>query len=235
MGMLGRLFRLGSATANEAMDGLESGKEVELTKGDLRELKKDENKVLEALAEIKSSVVGLRRDIKAAQTRQTSYENNAMALLEKDAEDSQGLAAQNASQAEQEEAEVTTLQDQLTQQTQLENETRENLRTIQTATSSANNDLRLMSSMSAASKSAEKARAGLSGVGKSNALSRIQERKAKLQGGLDKQRALSELAKEGSPTALADATKSALGGGANSKLAALKAKMAEKKGTTIEA
>ena len=45
--------------ANEAVDKMEEGREVELTKGDLRELKKDEDKVMEALAEIKSSVVGI--------------------------------------------------------------------------------------------------------------------------------------------------------------------------------
>jgi len=42
MGFFSRIFRLGAASANEALDKLESGREVELTKGDLKALKKDE-------------------------------------------------------------------------------------------------------------------------------------------------------------------------------------------------
>ncbi|MBF0432770.1 MAG: PspA/IM30 family protein [Fibrobacteria bacterium] len=226
MGFFSRLFRLGSASANEMLDNLESGKEVELTKGDIRALKKDEAKVLEGLAEIKASIVSLERDIKAARTRKDSYENNAMALLQKDPEDASGLARQNAIEVEAEEEKIYTLHEQLVQQTKLEMETRENLRTIQQAIRSADNDLKLMSSMSAAKRSADKARTGLAGLGKSNALDRIQDRKKKLMHEMEKSRALQEISQEGSPQALEDATRKALANNAGAnKLEELRKKL----------
>jgi phage shock protein A len=228
MSFFSRLFRLGAASANEALDSLENGKEVELTKGDIRSLKKDEGKVLEGLAEIKASIVALQRDIKSAKTRKESYENNAMALLGKDPQDSSNLAQQNAAEAEAEEGNLHSLNEQLIQQTKLEMETRENVRTIQEALRSADNDLRLMQSMSAARRSADKARSGLAGIGRSNALERIQSRKAKVIQDLDKSRALQELSQESRPGKLEEATQKALSAGAGSgKLAQLRAKLAD--------
>ncbi len=229
MGFFSRLFRLGSASANEMLEKLESGKEVELTKGDLVALKKDEAKVLEALAEIKASIVSLQRDIKAGQNRMESYENNAMALLSKDPEDKNNLAQQNAMEAEREEENIKLLNQQLIEQTKLEMETRENLRTIQEAARSADNDLRLMKSMVAAKKSAEKARTGMQGLGKSSALERIQERKKKISFDLEKSRAMSEISKEGGTDQLTAATKAALGStGGSNKLEQLKKRMITK-------
>jgi phage shock protein A len=226
MGFFSRLFRVGSASANQLLDNLESGKEVELTKNDIKALKKDESKVLEGLAEIKASIVSLERDIKAAKVRRESYENNAMALLQKDPSDSNNLAQQNAIESEKEEEALHLLNTQLIQQTKLEMETRDNLRTIQEAVRSADNDLRLMSSMSAAKRSADKARTGLAGVGKSSALQRIQERKQKISHEMDKSRAMQELAKESSPQSLEEATQKALSQGAGSnKLEQLRARL----------
>ncbi len=228
MGFFSRIFRLGAASANDALEKLESGKEVELSRQDVRALKKDEGKVLEGLAEIKVSIVSLQRDIKAAQTRKESYENNAIALLTKDASDANGLANQNALESEKEEDNVLLLSEQLIVQTKLEMETRESLRAIQEALRTADNDLKLMTSMSAARKSMEKARSGLSGVGKSNALERIQKRKKKIALDMDKTRALNELSKEGSTMDLNSETKKALGSGASQtskKLEQLKARL----------
>ena len=226
MGFFSRLFRLGAAGANEMLDKMESGREVELTKGDIKKLKEDEGRVLEGLAEIKASIVSLERDIKAAKIRKDSYENNALALLQKDAEDASGLAQQNAVEAESEEENIRVLNEQLIEQTRLEMETRNNLKTIQNSLRSTDNDLRLMQSMSAAKRSADKARTGLQGIGKSNALERIQERKKKLTHDLEKSRALQELSKEGSTDALEDATRKALSDGAGAKkLAKIKARL----------
>jgi phage shock protein A len=226
MGFFSRLFRLGAASANEVLEKMESGREVELTKGDIKKLKEDEGRVLEGLAEIKASIVALERDIKAAKARKDSYENNALALLQKDAEDSSGLAQQNAMEAEREEENIRVLNEQLIDQTKLEMETRSNLKTIQDSLRSADNDLKLMQSMSAARRSSEKARTGMQGMGKSNALERIQERKKTLTHDLEKARALQEISKEGSTDALEEATHKALSEGAGvKKLAQIKARL----------
>lgn len=226
MGFFSRLFRLGSAGANEMLEKLESGREVELTKGDMNALKKDEGKVLEGLAEIKASIVSLERDINAGKIRRENYENNAVALLQRDPEDKEGLAQQNAAEVEKEEENLHMLNQQLIQQTKLEMETRENLRTIQEALRTAENDLRLMQSMSAAKRSAEKARSGLAGLGRSNALERIQERKKKISHDLEKSRAMQELTKESRTNLLEDSTRKALSQGAGTnKLAELRARL----------
>ena len=105
-------------------------------------------------------------------------------------------------------------------------ETRGNLRTIQEALRSADNDLRLMKSMSAAKRSADKTRTGLQGIGKSNALERIRERKQKLETDLEKSRALKEISEENSKNSLEDATRKALEGGkGETKLAEIKARL----------
>ena len=193
------------------MEKLESGREVELTKRDLKILQKDETKVLEGFAEIKIAIRTLEEELVAANTRKQSYENNVMSLLQKDPNDSQSLAQQNAIEAEREEEQIQVLQQQINQQQHLEKETKDNLNKIQQALSTANNELKLMSSMVATKKSAQKVLNISHGEESSNALSRIAERKKKLATEVIKSKVVAEMSKKTTSQTLEEKTHQALG------------------------
>ncbi len=209
---LNRFFRIGAVSVEQILEKMESGREVELTKRDLKILAKDQDKVLESLAEVKTTILMVSKEIEAANIRQLSYENNAVALLNQDPEDTQSLAQKNAAEAEIEEEKILLLEQQLAQHQHLEEEIQGNLDSLQQALSSANHELKLMSSMVATKQSAEKVR-GISGQGEgaSNALNRIAERKKKLALDVAKTKAISEMRKQTKQFSLQEQTKQALG------------------------
>jgi len=232
-GVFSRLFNMGKAGVNEAMDAMEKGREYELAKVDLDELRKDEARALEAEGTVRGAILTLQRELEQATGEAQKFEQQAMSLLEGDPEDSQGLAQRNAARAEELEGNATALQAQIGEQKKLLEEAVSRREEIQAAVKTAENDLKLMNSMASVRKSTEKAVRGL--PGRSNAMERLQERKKKMQQEMDVTRAMSEVQKEVSGDALQKQTEAALGvrPGAD-KMAALRAKMAKKTGEATE-
>ena len=81
MKILKRLFSLGKAEANSAIDNLEDP--IKMTEQGIRDLKADLEKSLQGLAEIKSLAIRARNDMETAQNRAKDYENKAMMLLKR--------------------------------------------------------------------------------------------------------------------------------------------------------
>ena len=81
MGILNRMFKIGQAETNSALDKLEDP--IKMTEQGIKDLKVDLDKSLQALAEIKALAIRSRGEMNTAKARAADYEKKAMLLLQK--------------------------------------------------------------------------------------------------------------------------------------------------------
>ena len=81
MNVFRRLFKLGSAEAHSAIDKLEDP--IKMTEQGIRDLKKNLDDSLKALAEVKAMAIRSKNDAEKAAKRAEEYERKAMLLLQK--------------------------------------------------------------------------------------------------------------------------------------------------------
>lgn len=81
MGIFKRLFNIGQAEANSAIDKLEDP--IKMTEQGLRDLKNDLDQALHGLAEVKAMAIRSKNDVETYKSKAKDYENKAMLLLKK--------------------------------------------------------------------------------------------------------------------------------------------------------
>ncbi len=81
MSVFSRLFKIGQSEAHSIVDKLEDP--IKLTEQGIRDLKKDLDESLKALAEVKAMSIRAKKESADAKNRAKSYENKAMMLLTK--------------------------------------------------------------------------------------------------------------------------------------------------------
>ncbi len=81
MNVFKRLFKIGEAEAHSAIEKLEDP--IKLTEQGIRDLKKDLDSSLQALAEVKALAIRTRNDITKHKNKANDYEGKAMLLLKK--------------------------------------------------------------------------------------------------------------------------------------------------------
>ncbi len=81
MSIFKRLFKIGEAEANSAIDKLENP--IKLTEQGIRDMKKDLEKSLKALAEVKAMAIRSKSEISNYSESAKDYEKKAMMLLKK--------------------------------------------------------------------------------------------------------------------------------------------------------
>ena len=81
MSVFKRLFKIGQAEAHNIVDKLEDP--IKLTEQGIRDLKRDLDQSLKALAEVKAMSIKAKKESAEARNRAKSYENKAMMLLTK--------------------------------------------------------------------------------------------------------------------------------------------------------
>ncbi len=81
MGIFKRIFKIGQAEANSAIDKLEDP--IKMTEQGLRDLKKDLNQALQGLAEVKAMAIRSKNEVETYKSKAKDYENKAMLLLKK--------------------------------------------------------------------------------------------------------------------------------------------------------
>ena len=81
MSMFRRLFKIGQSEAHSAIDKLEDP--IKLTEQGIRDLKKDLDKSLQALAEVKAMAIRSRNDVNTYKNKAADYESKAMLLLKR--------------------------------------------------------------------------------------------------------------------------------------------------------
>ncbi len=81
MGVFKRLFKVGQSEAHSAIDKLENP--IKMTEQGIRDLKKDLDASLKALAEVKAMAIRSKNDVKTHKSKADDYENKAIQLLKK--------------------------------------------------------------------------------------------------------------------------------------------------------
>lgn len=81
MNIFKRLFKIGQAEAHSAVDKLEDP--IKLTEQGIRDLKKDLESSLHALAEVKAMAIRAKREVSEHSGKAKDYETKAMLLLKK--------------------------------------------------------------------------------------------------------------------------------------------------------
>jgi len=222
MGLLGRMFNIGKAKVEGAVEIAEDKNAVGLAKQDVAEMKKLLNEATANVGKIKGRIMGYERDLKAQRQEKKDLEEKAIKLMEAGAED---VAEEVAVKIESVEAEIETLSAALKQQQALEKQHSYSQNSLRQKIQQAESQMRQLQTMS----EVEKANAALTEVnqdGANSALSRFESRLNKQQERLDASTATLQAQKEASPEALDDKINSALGKKAGSDtLARLKAKM----------
>ena len=81
MNVFKRLFKIGQAEANSAVDKLEDP--IKMTEQGIRDLKKDLSAALQALAEVKALAIRAKNDAKTHTDKASDYERKAVLLLKR--------------------------------------------------------------------------------------------------------------------------------------------------------
>ena len=81
MNVFKRIFKVGTAEAHSLVDKLEDP--IKMTEQGIRDLKKDLDDSLKALAEVKSMAIRSRNDMQTNNAKAKDYEQKAMMLLKK--------------------------------------------------------------------------------------------------------------------------------------------------------
>lgn len=81
MSVFKRLFKVGQAEAHSAVDKMENP--IKMTEQGIRDLKKDLDGSLKALAEVKAMAIRAKNDVQSNKSKASDYENKAVQLLKK--------------------------------------------------------------------------------------------------------------------------------------------------------
>ncbi len=81
MSLFKRLFKVGQAEAHAVVDKLEDP--IKMTEQGIRDLKKDLDKSLQALAEVKALAIRSKKDLTTNKEMAKNYEQKAILLLQK--------------------------------------------------------------------------------------------------------------------------------------------------------
>jgi len=81
MNIFKRIFKMGEAEAHSAVDKLENP--IKMTEQGIRDLKKDLDKSLHALAEVKAMAIRSKNDVQTFTNKSKDYEQKAMLLLKR--------------------------------------------------------------------------------------------------------------------------------------------------------
>lgn len=239
MSLFKRLFTIGKAETNAVIDKLEDP--IKMTEQGIRDMKKDLEKSLKSLAEVKALQIRSKNDTKKEAERAADYERKAMLLIQRaesgqiSAEEADRLASEALNKKAECEAHVARTTQEQEQFGNNVSSLENNVKTLRTKVSSWENELKTLKArvkVATATKNLNKQMANLDSSSTISMLERMKDKVAQ-------EEALSEAYGDISNEAksLDDEIDNAIGSdsqleSANS-LAALKAKMAASKGTNL--
>ena len=236
MGILSRLFGIGKAEVNSAVDKLEDP--IKMTDQGIRDLKSDLDKSVRALAEVKAMCIRAKNEVDKAKQDAADYENKAMLLLKRaesgamdnaEADRLATLALQKKSETLQN---IPTLQTTYEKYNAQVNKLEDAIKRLKSNIAKWENEAKMLKARAKVSEATSQVNKQLAGIDSSDTVSMLEKMKEKV----DQQEALAESYLELADTnrSVDDELDSALEGtsiGASNELAALKAKMAGALGT----
>jgi phage shock protein A len=233
MGLFQRIFKLGQAEAHNAINKLEDP--IKLTEQGIRDLKKDLDESLKALAEVKALEIRSRREVDENTNRAKSYEAKAVKLLQAGANGSMDSAEADrlASEALSRKAEVERAAAQARghyEQLQVQiNNINKSVEKIRSNVSKYENELKMLKARSKVSSATKKINKSLSGIDSNGTVAMLERMKDQVAEDEALAEAYGEVANESkSIDDEIDAALDSTSSSANSELEALKAKLKKK-------
>lgn len=230
MGILNRLFTVGKAEAHAAIDKLENP--IKVTEQGIRDLKKDLDKSLQALAEVKALAIRSKKDLNNSKEAAKDFEQKAILLIKKaekgeiEVAEADRLATEVLSRKEEAMSNAVRLQEEVnkfeTNIAQLD----ANVKKLKSNISRYENELRTLKARARVASSTAKINKQLSGIDSSGTVSMLERMKEKV----DQQEAMAEAYGEiaADDKSIDDEIEKALGGNeakASASLEELKAKL----------
>tara|TARA_Y100000782_G_C10185074_1_gene266029 strand:+ start:4715 stop:5413 length:699 start_codon:yes stop_codon:yes gene_type:complete len=184
MGLFNRLFTWGKAETNAAIDKLEDP--IKMTEQGIRDLKKDLDKSLQALAEVKALAIRSKREVQENENLSQSYEQKAILLLQKaekgelDGAEADRLATEALTKKEEATANVARAKQEVerfdTSIAQLDS----NVKKLKANISRYENELRTLKARSRVSSATAKINKQLSGIDSNGTVSMLEKMKEKV-------------------------------------------------------
>ncbi|TRO65522.1 PspA/IM30 family protein [Christiangramia sabulilitoris] len=185
MNIFRRLFKIGEAETNSAIDKMEDP--IKMTEQGIRDMKLDLDKSLEALAQVKALAIRARNDQEEFQNKVDEYQNKAIIILKKanskemDASEADRLAKQALVQKESAEQQVLRAREESVKFDNNVAQLQKNIQTIKANIGNWENELKTLKArvkVSNATKNLNKQMAELDSTGTVSMLERMKEKVA---------------------------------------------------------
>ncbi|MBL4716659.1 MAG: PspA/IM30 family protein [Bacteroidia bacterium] len=235
MSLFKRLFTLGKAEANSVVDKLEDP--IKMTEQGIRDMKKDLENCLKALAEVKALAIRSRNEIREQQEKAVDYEKKAMLLLQKsesgqmEASEADRLATEALNKKNECESHVERASADQTKFEQNVSKLEVNIKTLRSKISSWDNELKTLKARVKVASATKNLNKQMASIDSGDTISMLERMKEKVEQEEALSDAYGDIANESK--SLDDEINSAIGGDSQSTasddLAALKAKMSKSK------
>ncbi len=184
MGIFGRLFNVGKAEAHSAIDKLEDP--IKMTEQGIRDLKKDLDKSLQALAEVKALAIRSKRDLNEQKSMAKNYEQKAMLLLQKaengdlEMSEAERLATEALSRKEEAVSNASRSQEEVSKFDTNISQLDTNVKKLKSTITRYENELRTLKARARVSQATSKINKQLSGIDSSGTVGMLEKMKDKV-------------------------------------------------------
>ena len=180
-----RLFKIGQAEAHTLADKLEDP--IKMTEQGIRDLKKDLQQAMTAMAQVKASAIRLKKDSDDQTKIAQDYERKAMLLLQKmqsgelQPSEAERLATEALNKKQQAASRQTTLQTDFERQHQMADELQNKVQTLKQTISRYENELVTLKARARTATSMRKINQQLSKTDSSGTISMLEKMKARVE------------------------------------------------------
>ena len=185
MSIFNRLFKIGQSEAHAVVDKIEDP--IKMTEQGIRDLKKDLQKSMVSLAEVKGISIRVRKDSESKKKLAAEYERKAMLLLQKmqggtlDPQEAERLATEALSTKEQQTNEAVRLAQEAERHEQMANNLGGDINKLKSTISTYQNDLVTLKARARTAESTKKINKQLAQVDSSGTIVMLEKMKAKVE------------------------------------------------------
>lgn len=185
MSIFNRLFKIGQSEAHAVVDKIEDP--IKMTEQGIRDLRKDLQKSMVSLAEVKGISIRVRKDSESKKKLAAEYERKAMLLLEKmqggtlDSKEAERLATEALSTKEQQTNESVRLAQEAERHEQMANNLQANINKLKSTITTYQNDLVTLKARASTAESTKKINRQLAQIDSSGTITMLEKMKAKVE------------------------------------------------------
>lgn len=184
-GIFQRIFKVGESQAHSVIDKLEDP--IKMTEQGIRDLKKDLQQAMTALAQVKATAIRLKKDADDKKKLASDYERKAMLLLQKmqsgelDGAEAERLASEALTKKEQAMTDASKLQTDHKAQQQMSDQLQAKVQTLKQTVGKYENELVTLKARARTASSMRKINQQLSNVDSSGTISMLEKMKNKVE------------------------------------------------------